>query len=61
MTSLTLKCHNLSLSYPNEMIKIPTKNKLIELKFSGRKYEQIMAHVSSENLSSEGVSGRHKP
>ena len=27
--SLTLKCHNLSLSYPNEMIPIPTKNRLI--------------------------------
>ena len=26
-TSLTLKCRNLSLGYPNEMIPIPTENR----------------------------------
>ena len=26
-TSLTLKCCNLSLGYPNEMIPIPTENR----------------------------------
>ena len=29
LTSLALKCRNLSLGHPNEMISIPTKNRLI--------------------------------
>ena len=33
MTSLALKCRDSSLGDPNEMILIPTKNRLIELKF----------------------------
>ena len=33
-TSLTLKCRNLSLGDPNEMIPIPTENRIIELSFS---------------------------
>ena len=61
LISLELKCYNLSLGAPNEMIQILTKTRLIEIKFSRRKYEQIMAHVSPENFLSEGVSGRHKP
>ena len=32
--SLALKCRNLSLGDPNEMILIHNKNRLIELKFS---------------------------
>ena len=31
MTSLALKCHNLSLGDSNKMIPIPTKKILIEL------------------------------
>ena len=34
LTSFALKCRNLSLGDPNEMIPIPTKNRLIEIKFS---------------------------
>ena len=33
MTSLALKCRNLSLGDPNVMILTPTKNRLIEIKF----------------------------
>ena len=33
-TSLALKCRNLSLGDPNEMIPIPTENRLIEISFS---------------------------
>ena len=61
LTSLALKCCNLSLGDPNEMIPIPTKNRLIEINFSWRKHEQIMAHMSPKIFSSEEVSGRHKP
>ena len=32
-TSLALKCRNLSLGDPNEMIPIPTKIRLIEISF----------------------------
>ena len=31
--NLALKCRNLSLGDPNEMITIPTKNRIIELSF----------------------------
>ena len=34
LTSLALKCCNLSLAGPNEMIPIITENALIELSFS---------------------------
>ena len=33
-TSLALKCRNLSLGDPNEMIPIPIENRLIEISFS---------------------------
>ena len=33
LTSLALKCRKLSLGDPNEMISIPTENRLIELSF----------------------------
>ena len=33
LTSLALKCRNLSLCDPNEMIPIPTKNRFIEINF----------------------------
>ena len=60
-TSLALKCRNLSLGDPNEMIPIPTENRLIELTFYLRKNEKNMAHVSPKCFSSEGVLGRHQP
>ena len=45
-TSLTLKCRNLSLGYPNEMIPIHNENGLMDISLFRRKYEKIMAHVS---------------
>ena len=33
-TNLALKCRNLSLGDPNEIIPIPIENRLIELSFS---------------------------
>ena len=33
LTSLELKCHNLSLGDTNKMIPVPTKNRLIEINF----------------------------
>ena len=33
LTSLALKCRNLSLGDPNEMIPVPGKNRLIEINF----------------------------
>ena len=61
LTSLALKCRNLSLGDPNEMILIFTKNRLIEIKVSPMKHKKIMAHVSPKIFASEGVLGRHEP
>ena len=61
LTSLALKCRNLSLGDPNEMIPIPNENRLIEISFYYRNKEKYMTHVSPDNFESEGVLGRHQP